>query len=720
MSILTKQRYRGGDTYMKMKKFIHLLTFLTWGVLIGSVFTSCLHGNVYGLSDTIDESGSGSGGSSSGGSSGGSGGNSDVYQQDFQEEFGTISPSQNWSMSEKGSITVYTTTSSTIYIYGTYTSGEYGSKLLAKFTGISGTQSLSFDKPSGVSSYYVVVSNSLYTQGKTVSNGSSTSFYGSEDIDLPNYVSTGSKFVTVDPTILQLLPNATNNQGKTTQSSKFISDGKTISVIPVYSNCSFNNTIGVYVQGATLQEYDLWTKTQNFTTGAVEMPTFNLTLPADAIFGFYIKNSLGTYYTDASLNPSNAKAASTLTLNDKTYIAFEDMPLNGDMDFNDMVIRVTPALTILDNDPNEWIIAAETDSDPDYDFNDVVFKVTYTQGDSKLRIVMLNVGTQENMDLYLGSTLIGEVHNLAANALASVDVNVPEDFNISENMGGFYLLANGRTISPSSSGDAPRLLLIADSKWQWPSEGVNISTVYPAFKNWVSNPNVKWYSVSETEIDDQSTPDQDIEQGGTNSDGGEGSNKASISFGDMTFNTSYVNWYWYAPTDYPYDENHEYRDGTGLVASYSGHDYHILFSSFDYLKMLDATAFNEGTFNTPDEATTITIEWEEKKAEELPSGTYEGKDFEIHIWNGRQNGTTYYYGYTPGIFEFDLYATPKLTISKDGDEYIVTISDLTLRGGALDEEGNDIDPKYYTNISFSYKGLLPKMADKYISVMIDE
>ena len=702
-----------------MKKFVHLLAYLSWGVFIGATLTSCLHGNVYGLSDSIDEGGGGGNGS------GGSSGSSNTYQQDFQKEFGSISPSQNWNMSEGGEVTVSVSISSTIYVYGTYTSGEYGSKLLGVFKDISGTQTLVFDKPSGLNSFYIVISNSLYTQGETVTNGNSVSFSGSDDIDLTHSVTQITKYVTVDPTVLQLLPNGTDNQGKTTQNSKFISDGKTISVTPVYSNCSYSNTIGIYVQGATFQEYDLWTKTTNFTTGTMEMPTFNLTLPADAIFGFYIKNTLGTFYSDASLNKSNARAASTLTVNDKTYIAFEDMPLTGDMDYNDMIIRVTPALTILDNDPNEWIIAAETDSEPDYDFNDVVFKISYTKGDSKLNLVMQNVGTQEKMDLYFGTTLVGEIHNLAANTLTSIDLNVPDDFVISENMGGFYLKASDRTISPSGIGDAPRFLLIADGRWQWPGEGVNISTVYPSFKDWVSNPSTKWYTVNDTEIDDKSTADTDInnnddpeiEDGAINSEGGDGPYKASLSFADKVLNTSYVNWYWAPPTDYPYDENHQYIDSQGGIHMYDGHDYHILFASYDTPKMIDAVYFNEGTFDMPNEITTIEINWEEKKASELPLGTYEGKKFGIHIWNSRQVGTSYYYGYTPDLYEFSPYLGAKMTISKDGDDYVITITNLTLKGGPQDEDGHSVDDKFYTNLSFTYKGPLPKLPEKYWDVI---
>ena len=159
-----------------MKKFVNLLAYLSWGVLIGATLTSCLHGNVYGLFDSIDEGGGGENGS------GGSSGSSNTYQQDFQKEFGSISPSQNWNMSEEGEITVSVSTSSTIYVYGTYTSGEYGSKLLGVFKDISGTQTLVFDKPSGLNSFYIVISNGLYTQGKTVTNGKSVSFSGSDDI----------------------------------------------------------------------------------------------------------------------------------------------------------------------------------------------------------------------------------------------------------------------------------------------------------------------------------------------------------------------------------------------------------------------------------------------------------------------------------------------------------------------------------------------------------
>ena len=80
-------------------------------------------------------------------------------------------------------------------------------------------------------------------------------------------------------------------------------------------------------------------------------------------------------------------------------------------------------------------------------------------------------------------------------------------------------------------------------------------------------------------------------------------------------------------------------------------------------------------------------------------------------------GTSYYFGYMPELSEFDLYSTAKMTISKDGNDYVITITDLTLKGGPIDSDGNEIDSKYYTNISFTYKGPLPKLADKYNDVV---
>ena len=72
-----------------MKRFLRLLAFLMFGMLFVAAQTSCLHGTVYGLSDSIDDGGNqgSSGGSSSEGS-----GNSDIYQQNFEKEFGNINP----------------------------------------------------------------------------------------------------------------------------------------------------------------------------------------------------------------------------------------------------------------------------------------------------------------------------------------------------------------------------------------------------------------------------------------------------------------------------------------------------------------------------------------------------------------------------------------------------------------------------------------------------
>ncbi|MFQ5735867.1 MAG: PEP-CTERM sorting domain-containing protein [Thermodesulfobacteriota bacterium] len=57
-------------------------------------------------------------------------------------------------------------------------------------------------------------------------------------------------------------------------------------------------------------------------------------------FGFYIKNSSGTFYTLDQLNGGEAMAVSfNKPGTDNWLIGFEDTP-GGDKDFNDMVVRV--------------------------------------------------------------------------------------------------------------------------------------------------------------------------------------------------------------------------------------------------------------------------------------------------------------------------------------------------------------------------------------------
>lgn len=436
-----------------------------------------------------------------------------AYDKAFEEIFGETSPEQTWNMASTETISVSVATESTITIYGNYTASIFGAKKLAVYTGVSGTQELTFEKPLGLTFFFVTAANGQYVKGQMTDGSSPVTFEDTAvTFDLANCVASETNDVDADAFIFNLLPEGVNNTGKVTQSSLYVSDGQPFTVTPVYSNCGLTNTVGLYVQQqeGTLAELDLWTKTENHTGGIRQRPVFTVTLPAGTVFGFYIKNSMGKYYSDATLNQSNAKAVGTIKSENCMYQAFEDLPLSGDFDFNDVVLRITPFITPLDTDASEWTVAIETDADNDcdFDFNDIVFKVSYVKGDGYIILTPLAAGTPDQIELYLGDTLVGEIHtllngehgtiiNTVTNGTKryeepvvsqSIRLTVPQLFSLAEKFGSLHVKVNGASIEPRSKGYPSQILVIGSGTWQWPAEGVRIDEAYSGFNEWVNNP----------------------------------------------------------------------------------------------------------------------------------------------------------------------------------------------------------------------------------------
>ena len=176
---------------------------------------------------------------------------------------------------------------------------------------------------------------------------------------------------------------------------------------------------------------------------------------------------------------------------------------------------------------NSWIIACEdvfSSSDLsgihcDYDFNDVVFKVEHMSGETIAKITFLAAGSTIANYVYLGDTPIGEIHEIlgypktdAKGAYSMLNtkkgwamadpvelvVDVPEDFMMSHNMGGFKIVRKDNkssiTIGSPEEGSVPYMICVP-SDWKWPSENVNIMTAYPDFKTWCNDhmKSTDWY-----------------------------------------------------------------------------------------------------------------------------------------------------------------------------------------------------------------------------------
>lgn len=424
------------------------------------------------------------------------------YQSQFTQRYGEIEGCI-WNMAKEQSITITTRTKSTISVYGANASYVHGYRKLATFSEVIGQQTLWFDCPFEQKNLYVTVDNGTTTHGYTIPTSNAT--ITDNEVQTPTnniseYIHSETMEVPIDEFALALLKDGSNNTGKVTQSSKYISDGNPITVTPVYSNCGYNNTFGIYLQEGNEigQTIDLWTKTSNHTSGTMSRPVFTINIPEGIVFGYYIRNSNGTYYSDATFNTSQARAAGVFKGDDCWYLAFEDMPLTGDMDYNDMVFRIKASAQVLDNDPAQWTLAAEVDlENSDFDFNDAVFKFSFIQGERHIVFTPIACGTPKDVEIYLGDQHIGEMHELLQsskgqyvnvngsktkpNEKLATEVAVPEDFSLANGMGGFSFVVDGLRINAPQQDEAPQLLLIANGDWEYPAEGSPIESTTPEF-----------------------------------------------------------------------------------------------------------------------------------------------------------------------------------------------------------------------------------------------
>ena len=261
--------------------------------------------------------------------------------------------------------------------------------------------------------------------------------------------------------------------------------------------------------------------------------------PAGVHIGFFIVNKTlatqdngnlvkGLYYSLPSLNKEiehyyvnengqitdkGAIAAVTYNYGGQTFLGFED---GADGDMNDILFMINGDFTEEPEELNpdyveptakEWIFACEDlGGVGDFDFNDIVFKVAYASGETTATVTPLAAGGTLEANIMFGSQSLGEIHELlggsvgtmintglgATGEASSVEVQVGEDYSISNNFGGFSLQIvkeDGTTtvdITAPGQGEAPQMICV-DAPWAWPKETVSIVKAYPDFGEWGAN-----------------------------------------------------------------------------------------------------------------------------------------------------------------------------------------------------------------------------------------
>ncbi len=258
--------------------------------------------------------------------------------------------------------------------------------------------------------------------------------------------------------------------------------------------------------------------------GADGKGTASYTFPKGTKVAFFVIQDNGyagnnkIYYSIADLNKDGV-FASTYNYGGTTFLGFEDF---SDKDLNDILFFASGNFEKPEEigpDPVEpeqgesWIVACEDlGSTDDYDFNDIVFSVSHVGGSKTATVTPLAAGGTIPAYIYYDSKNLGEIHQLikdGANTSEMLNttskgsagkpftVDVPEDFTMSEGMGGFSIMVqsdNAITITSPALGTAPQMICMPGS-WAWPKERVGIEVAYPSFSNWSQNSqsNLDWY-----------------------------------------------------------------------------------------------------------------------------------------------------------------------------------------------------------------------------------
>ena len=235
-------------------------------------------------------------------------------------------------------------------------------------------------------------------------------------------------------------------------------------------------------------------------------------------------------------------SSAVYTYNGVNIISFEDwggqftvtngVPQNtsgsNSIDWNDIAFAINaefqtppPPVEEEQEEGESWIIACEDLGDTDdYDFNDVVFKVSHVSGQKTATVTPLAAGGTLATWIVYNNQYLGETHQLlgakentsgsypmintttiTATATPKV-VTVPENYTVTNNMGGFSIIvkskdnsnSNAVLIKAPSAGAAPQMFCVP-STWAWPTERTKIQDAYPNFANWSADSNnIEWYN----------------------------------------------------------------------------------------------------------------------------------------------------------------------------------------------------------------------------------
>lgn len=266
---------------------------------------------------------------------------------------------------------------------------------------------------------------------------------------------------------------------------------------------------------------------KNYKNGSVDVK-----INGGSYFGIWVECTKGEevkkYYSEASLNADEKSHTKFIRRDDDVqgtsrhaYIFIEDS-FDGD-DYTNIVLKVDGNEELdewpidgCDSDMGPWLLFCEdVGSKGDNDFNDVVLKVTRREGENKIDVEFMAVGSTVPVYVFFGDTNLGEAHAImgvdstkkmintymdttAVHVVKTLDV--PSRFTLaSENMAGFTVV-RGTEAGPSSvryegkKGFSPFMICVPEGT-QWTKESVKIWDAYPQFIEWAQDmtKNTEWY-----------------------------------------------------------------------------------------------------------------------------------------------------------------------------------------------------------------------------------
>lgn len=254
-------------------------------------------------------------------------------------------------------------------------------------------------------------------------------------------------------------------------------------------------------------------------------------------------------YTEAKDGKSTSSTFTKTSSRHEYFIEYEDTYGGGDLDYNDIKIRVNTSIIkgsgsiyATDCDGGPWMILCEDlGTIADNDFNDVVFIVHRTSPTTMKLAYCATGATRRNYVLFNSNPLV-EIHNVfgvdlddyyegsgtrpkwiintafykgnfvenetyyTTEPVYSDEITVDPDMSMStfyrdaigDRSKGFAIKSEGWNdveFSPAYKGMAPFIICVPSAGFKWPTECTSIFDAYPEFAGWAADhtQNTDWY-----------------------------------------------------------------------------------------------------------------------------------------------------------------------------------------------------------------------------------